>query len=76
MTSWHYLPVYRKSVFGDDVLREYSICEAYLDKKGCLSAWTESSSIAPSGNTPEELVNDLRICLQILSDGNRLTLTD
>jgi len=45
MNSWHYLPVYRERVSRDDVLREYSICEAYLDKKGCLSAWTESSSI-------------------------------
>lgn len=55
MSTWHYLPVFVER----DESTEYSICEVYLDEDGCVVSWTESSSIAPSGETADELRADL-----------------
>lgn len=52
---WHYLPVFVERDGGI----EYSICEVYLDDDGCVASWTESSSIAASGETADELRADL-----------------
>lgn len=61
MNTWHYLPVFVER--EGDV--EYSICEVYLDDDGCVTGWTENSSIAPSGASADELRADLG---QMLND--------
>lgn len=46
----------------------YTICEVYLDKDGSLETWTEKSSIAPSGETVDELTNDLQLMLNDIAE--------
>ena len=58
---WRYQAVY---VERDDETREYSLCEVYFDEDGKLEGWTEKSSIAPYGTSPDELVGDIKIMLE------------
>lgn len=55
MSTWHYLAVFVER----DESTEYSVCEVYLDDDGCIESWTESSSIAASGEGADELRADL-----------------
>jgi len=55
MSAWHYLAVFVER----DESTEYSVCEVYLDDDGCIESWTESSSIAASGEGVDELRADL-----------------
>ena len=65
---WRYQAVYveRKHEEGEST-KEYSMCEVYLDKNGKLEAWTESKSIAPYGESIDELNNDIQLMLNDLS---------
>jgi hypothetical protein len=69
---WHYLPVYDEfhsgSEHDEQVEREYSLCEVYLDENGALSSWTASREMSPGGATLEELRSDLE---KMLNDINR-----
>ena len=59
--SWRYQPVYQEDMFG----RTVTLCECYFDEHGKLEKWTEDGSIAPLGETPEELQKDL---IRMLAD--------
>jgi len=65
---WRYQAVYIEREHKDGkITKEYSMCEIYLDKKGKLEAWTESKSIAPYGESVEELNKDIQFMLNDLS---------
>jgi len=65
---WRYQAVYVEREFGnDDITKEYSICEVYLDKNGKLEAWTENASVAPHGESVNELTKDIHFMLSDLS---------
>jgi hypothetical protein len=53
---WRYQPVY----VDLDGERRYSLCEVYLDGDGRLEHWTVKTSMAPEGDSPEDLVGGLR----------------
>lgn len=83
MSTWHYLPVF----IEHDGTAEYSVCEVYLDDGGLVTGWTESSTIAASGKSTEELRADLThmlndsarwepVRLDDLAVGMRLKLAD
>ena len=55
MSGWRYQPV----IVADDDNLAFSLCEVYFDDDDRVETWTESPSIAPSGETPEELSQDL-----------------
>jgi len=74
LMSWHYLPVYTETDYlypGEEtpeIIREYSLCEVYMDKEDKLDGWTVNPAMTPSGETAEELKNCLN---NMLNDVNR-----
>ena len=60
--AWHYQPVYtiRETSSGNPI-KEYTICEVYLDADDKLELWTESHEINPFGESVEELLTDLEM---------------
>jgi len=44
----------------------YSIIEAFYDEEGEIKSWTEAA-VAPSGDTKEELILDLKMMLHAQS---------
>ena len=60
-SCWRYQLVYTVNEHSE--LREYSICEIYLDENGKLKMWTESPAMRPYGNDEEELIGDLQLML-------------
>jgi hypothetical protein len=62
---WRYQAVYIEREIGEnEKVKEYSICEIYLDKDEKLEMWTENPSIAPYGLSHDELVGSLHLMLE------------
>ena len=65
--GWRYQAVYKeRETESNEKTREYTMCEVYLCKDGMLEAWTECASIAPNGETINELSNDIQYMLDDL----------
>ena len=59
---WRYQVVYDKTIDGlNEDNFAYTICEVYLDDDGKLECWTEGKSIAPYGESIDELNSDLQM---------------
>ena len=61
--SWRYQPVYVEHKVDDESIKEFSLCEVYLDEKGLLEMWTENHEIAPHGNDIEDLIGAIELML-------------
>ena len=61
--SWRYQPVYIEHNVDDEVIKEFSLCEVYLDSNDKLEMWTEKHEIAPHGNDIEDLVGSVELML-------------
>jgi hypothetical protein len=62
---WRYQAVYIEREIGEnEKVKEYSICEIYLDKDEKLEMWTENPSIAPYGLSYDELIGSLHLMLE------------
>jgi len=63
--SWRYQTVYIEHGTSDDeITREYTLCEVYLDKDGKLEGSTENHAMSPMGDSVDELIGTLQIMLE------------
>jgi|GEM_PF-3240462 len=61
---WRYQTVYfEHRTCNNEITREHSLCEVYLDKDGKLDKWIASRFISPMGESVEELLDDLQFML-------------
>jgi len=66
--GWRYQAVYSKNQNSlGGTYNAYTICEIYLDVNGKLKSWTENNAIPPSGETIEELIDDINLILEDVS---------
>ena len=63
MTTWRYQPIYTIVDENTDE-RWYSIIEVYFDENGRLDSWTMTQEVAPTGDTNEDLIEDLEMMLR------------
>jgi len=64
ISSWRYQAVYVVYNGKEDELdREYSICEVYLDKDDKLEMWTENFRKGPYGSSFDSLIKDIQLMM-------------
>ncbi|MCL2564409.1 MAG: hypothetical protein FWE24_01185 [Defluviitaleaceae bacterium] len=63
--GWRYQTLYIEHGTGDDeITREYTLCEVYLDKDGKLEDSNENHAMSPMGDSVDELIGTLQIMLE------------
>ena len=62
--GWRYQTVYIEHGTGDEITREYTLCEVYLDKDGKLESSTVNHAMSPMGDSVDELIGTLQIMLE------------
>ena len=63
--SWRYQAVYtERTNVDEEVIKEYTICEVYLNSDDKLETWTESHKMNPFGESIDELLGDLKLMIK------------